>query len=125
MTFSEKDAFRSGVAQRIFEQIDRPSTDSNFARRIVGSPAMAEKLAAMFDKPADAKRFQAALLKETELFDKRKKLVKSGEANAARRFDGSISRASPSSTVVFRWRRRMLLSGWAISPGERAPVATW
>ena len=91
MTFSEKDAFRSGVAQRIFEQIDRPSTDSNFARRIVGSPAMAEKLAAMFDKPADAKRFQAALLKETELFDKRKKLVKSGEANAARRFDGSIS----------------------------------
>src|SRR5262245_24205806 len=33
--------------------------------------------------------------------------------------------ASPRRTLVFLFRRRMLRSGCAISPGARAPVATW
>ena len=45
--------------------------------------------------------------------------------SATSRRSGSRPMASPSSTVVFLFRRRMLRSGWAMSPGATAPVATW
>ena len=38
---------------------------------------------------------------------------------------GSMPTASPRITVAFRCVRRMERSGCAMSPGDRAPVATW
>jgi len=87
MSFAEKDAFRSGVAQGLFEQINRPSTDANFARRLIGSPAAAEKLGLLFDSPRKAKIFQDALMKEASLYDTRKKVVRKGESNASAQLD--------------------------------------
>ena len=41
------------------------------------------------------------------------------------RASGSIRTASPSSTVVFFCFRNTDRNGCAISPGDKAPVATW
>lgn len=74
MSWAEKDAYRSGVAQHLFEQLGKPTTDFNAARRIIGSDSTREKLKATFDDPKKWKVFEAALDKEAEMFDRNKKM---------------------------------------------------
>lgn len=74
MSWAEKDAYKSGVAQHLFETLGRPTTDFNAARRIIGSDAMREKLRATFDDPKKWKVFEAALDKEADMFDRNKKM---------------------------------------------------
>lgn len=73
MSFAEKDAFRSGVSQHLFEALGKPTTDFNSAQRILGSDSMREKLRATFDDPKKWKIFEAAMDKEAALFDRNKK----------------------------------------------------
>lgn len=69
MSFTEKDAVRSGVAQKIFEVINNPSTDINPARKLAGSPATMAKLESVFDKPGQFKIFREALNREADLWE--------------------------------------------------------
>jgi hypothetical protein len=75
MSFAEKDAFRSGVSQHLFEILGKPTTDFNAAQRILGSDSMREKLRATFDDPKKWKVFEAALDKEAEMFKANKQLL--------------------------------------------------
>lgn len=75
MSFAEKDAFRSGVSQHLFEVLGKPTTDFNAAQRILGSDSMREKLKATFDDPKKWKVFEAALDKEAEMFKTNKQLL--------------------------------------------------
>lgn len=75
MSFAEKDAYRSGVAQNLYEMLNKPSTDINAARRLAGSPAMRAKLTSMFDTPAQANIFLSALDQESQMFEDSKGIL--------------------------------------------------
>jgi hypothetical protein len=87
MSFAEKDAFRSGVAQKLFETLEGPSQDIAAAQRLVGSPEMVKKLEPLFDTPQQFRVFKEALQMEAEMFDHSKRLISTGET-ARRRSAG-------------------------------------
>lgn len=64
----EQDAFRTGVARNLFDQIMDPSTNIDAARKIIGSPSTRKALESIFETPAQRDFFMAALERETELF---------------------------------------------------------
>lgn len=79
MTFSEKDAYRTGMAQRLYEMLGESSTDLNAAQKIAGSPALMDRIAPFVDSPKQFQIFQAALEKEAEMFRTEKDLIRRGE----------------------------------------------
>lgn len=99
MSFSEKDALRSGVAQRLFEKISNPSSDVNYARKIVGSPATMDKLQTIFDKPSEFKAFSSALDREADLYDSSAKAL-----SAAKKGSGALTIPHPGSILSSVWR---------------------
>jgi hypothetical protein len=70
MSFAEKDALKTGVAQHLFEQMAKTPKGSNVARHLVGTTGAEEKLAALFDKPSDAAKFLTTMQREFEIFRK-------------------------------------------------------
>lgn len=69
LNFTEKDALRTGVAQKISETLRNPtSKDFNAAQKLIGSPETEEKLRLLFDKPAEFKVFKRALEMEAEMY---------------------------------------------------------
>lgn len=80
MSFAEKDAFRTGVAQNLFEALQTPTTDVNSARRVIGSTAMQARLRTLFDSDKQFELFKTALEKEAELHELDKKSIRRGEA---------------------------------------------
>lgn len=68
MSYAERDALRTGVAEHLFEQIAKAPRGSNIAARVVGNKALTDKLAVIFENPKEAQKFQAGLLKEYEMY---------------------------------------------------------
>jgi hypothetical protein len=99
MSYAEKDALRSGVAQRLFEKISNPSSDVNYARKIVGSPATMAKLQTIFDKPSEFKAFSSALSREADLYDSSAKAI-----SAAKKGSGALTAPVPGSIIASMWR---------------------
>jgi hypothetical protein len=88
MSFAERDAFRSGVAQKMYEMINAPTGDFDAAKKVIGSPNMAQKIESIFDKPGEAKVFTSALQREMEEFQKSKELAATaGPARLSRAVD--------------------------------------
>lgn len=87
MSFAEKDAFRTGVAQTLFEGISKTPRGSNVAAKVVGTPALTEKLSQLFDSPKDAQAFNDALLREYNMF----KSSQGAISNAARQRAGAAA----------------------------------
>jgi hypothetical protein len=75
MSWAEKDAFKSGVAQHLYETLGKPTTDFNAAQRILGSDSMREKLKATFDDPNKWKIFEAAMDKESDMYTRNKAMI--------------------------------------------------
>lgn len=105
MSFAEKDAFRTGVAQNLFEALQSPTTDVNSARRIIGSTAMQAKLRTMFDSDKQFELFKTALEREAELHDLDKKSIRRGEA-------GQELHAEPKENMVRRGAKYVPRLGW-------------
>lgn len=84
MSFAEKDALRTGVAQKLFEQIEAPSGEVNAARKVIGSPAMRKRLELIFDSPKKFELFETTLQKEMELYEASKSSMAAGEQGLAR-----------------------------------------
>ncbi len=72
MSWAEKDALRSGAAEYLFNQIAKTPAGGNTAGKIINTPAVTQKLQAMFDQPGDYKRFSEALQQEAQNFDRAK-----------------------------------------------------
>ena len=68
MSRGERDAFRTGVAQNLFEKIMDPDTNIDAARKLIGSPSMRKSIEAIVESPAQRDFMMAALERETELF---------------------------------------------------------
>jgi len=68
MSKGELDAFRTGVARNLFDQIMDPTTNIDAARKLIGSPSTRAAIEAVVETPAQRELFMAALQRETELF---------------------------------------------------------
>lgn len=68
MSKGELDAFRTGVARNLFDQIMDPTTNIDAARKLIGSPSTRAAIEAVIETPAQRELFMAALQRETELF---------------------------------------------------------
>lgn len=92
LSFSEKDAFRTGVAQRLFESIDKPTRETNAAQKIIGSGGNRKKLEALFDTPKQAELYTTALQKESELYDASKGTITKAELGQAQHVEPAPGR---------------------------------
>lgn len=64
---SEKEAFRTGVLQHVYDQVMNSAQNINAARRLIGSPETSAKLAPLFDTPQKFRLFKSALEREAQL----------------------------------------------------------
>ena len=95
MSPAEHRAYRTGVAQRLYETIHRPTSQLNAARRLIGSPAMREKLRLLFKKESEARIFEEALNREMKLFDRLRRLHRRGAGKRERRLAKDIAPIHP------------------------------
>jgi hypothetical protein len=105
MSFAEKDAFRTGVSQRLFETIEAPAGEVNSAKRVIGSAANRKKLRALFDNDKQYELFETALQKESELYDRSKKSITRGE-------QGQELHAEPPDSPIKRAAKHVPRLGW-------------
>lgn len=105
MSFSEKDAYRTGAAQALFEQIESPTGDFNAARKVIGSPAMRKKLRVLFDNDKQYELFETALKREAELYEQDKKSTRRAEA-------GQELHAEPREGMIKRGSKYVPRLGW-------------
>jgi hypothetical protein len=96
MSYAERDAFRSGVAENLFQKLNNTADASNPANKITNTPGIREKLGAIFDRPQDATRFLDGLDRESQIFDTSKPLL-----GAARRGEAT-SQVPPSLATLAR-----------------------
>src|SRR5574343_27225 len=68
MSDAEKQAFRTGVARKLYDTIMIPSGEANAAQRVFGSPEAQAKLQPLFDNPAQFELFKNAMEREAQLF---------------------------------------------------------
>lgn len=116
MNAAEKENLRTGVAQRLFEQIKNPTSNINVAQKIIGSPGMEERLSLLFDNPKQFEMFKAALQGEANLYNRGQSILRQGQAG---RRSGAIASptavekladkaATPGITSPFKWVLGML-----------------
>lgn len=77
MSFAEKDAYRSGVAEYLFRQLGARGENPNVnpAAKLLSLPDIADKVGSLFDKPRDATNFMSSLQREADMFDTSKPLM--------------------------------------------------
>lgn len=83
MSFAERDAFRSGVAENLFQKLNNTTGPVNPAARIANTPGLKEKLAVIFEKPGDAEKFLQGIEREAQLFDQSKPMLGAAKRGAA------------------------------------------
>ena len=80
---AERDAFRTGAIQSIYDKLMNPSGNINPAARLVGSPEYTAKMKELFDSPAQFDLFEAALEREKQLYEQSSRIL-SGSPTARR-----------------------------------------
>ena len=76
MSDAEKDALRIGAAQSILTQIGETPNQVNAAQRVIGATNTKQRLAALFDDPNEYQLFEAALMREADLFRNAQQMVR-------------------------------------------------
>lgn len=81
LPYMQRDAFRTGIAQKLFEMIDASwSENPKSAQRVAGSPDMLARLEPFFDHPYEFEIFQTALEREAEIARSGREMLKIGES---------------------------------------------
>jgi len=75
MSFAERDAFRSGVAEGLFQKLGNTPEIQNPARKLISTPALQEKVGALFEQPGEATKYLGALQREADLFDQSRGMI--------------------------------------------------
>lgn len=94
MSFAERDAYRSGVAEYLFRQLGSRGENPNVnpAAKILSNPDIAEKVGAIFEKPREATNFLASLQREADMFDTSKPMITTAKAGQEKSMSpGSIT----------------------------------
>lgn len=76
MSNAEKEAFKNGVASRLYYDVNTPDQDRNFARMFANSPNMLEKLKPLFDNPLEFDVFEAAMKRQSEIFQQSARAIR-------------------------------------------------
>jgi hypothetical protein len=76
MSDAEKDALRIGAAQSILTQIGETPNQVNAAQRVIGATNTKQRLSALFDDPNEYQLFEAALMREADLFRNAQQMVR-------------------------------------------------
>ena len=71
----ERDAFRVGVARRLYDVIAAPTQDINAAKRIIGGLSRPEAIGAIFESPAERDFFMEVLKREDQLYRTANKIL--------------------------------------------------
>ena len=132
---AEKDAFRTGAARHLYDVVMGPSTDADYAGRIIRSPKTQEKLRAIFPSDAQYNLFETALMRESELFRDASRAL-AGSATARRTAGLQEFEADPlmdaASALATQGFERGLVSGvmnmigkGTISDDLAAKMAEW
>jgi len=85
MTEVEKDAFRTGVARNLYQQMMKTSRNVNAAKELINSPITTAKLEPLFDDPAHFRLFKTALERENQLFEHANRIL-AGSQTQKRKF---------------------------------------
>jgi len=80
---AEKEAFRTGALQHIYEQVMNSPQNINAAQRLVGSPETVAKLAPLFESQSQFRLFNSALQREAQLMQHSQRVL--GGAATGRR----------------------------------------
>ena len=76
MSQAEKDAFRTGVARNIYQDVFGSSgRNFNAAQRVIGSPEVQAKLQPLFDNPGQFRLFKSSLEREAQLFEESNRVL--------------------------------------------------
>jgi hypothetical protein len=124
MSFAERDALRTGVAERLFEKIASTPRGGNTVRKVLGNKAMAEKLAALFDKPSDYNKFAQALEREFEIFEKSRAALSNAQKARSQTVREGLDEtplASAADVALDVGQQAVLLPGLASSTGVGGP----
>jgi hypothetical protein len=97
---AERDAFRTGAIQSIYDKLMDPSVNINAAQRLVGSPEYTAKMKELFDSPAQFDLFKAALEREAQLYAQSSRIL-SGSATARRTAAREAFEEQPGAGAVF------------------------
>jgi len=76
MSDAEKDALRIGVAQSILTQIGETPNQINAAQKVIGAVNTKQRLSALFDNANQYQLFEAALMREADLFRNAQQMVR-------------------------------------------------
>ena len=89
MSGAESEAFLDGATRNLLDRMNKPSTNRNFARELIGSPDMRKKIQMLFPAagPEGLALFEAALLRESQLFVETGRVL--GGSPSARRIAGA------------------------------------
>lgn len=125
LSFHQRNAFRTGMAQHIYEVLDKNTGEQfNAAQRIVGSPAMLARLRPFFDSQHEFDVFQTALERESELMRIGKERLSDG---SAARMEREKSRQTWSEYAAQRlpgMRFAISLPGWTLRLMRDMPKMT-
>lgn len=122
MPFHEKNAFRTGMAQKLFETLDRSSADNyNAAQDIVNSPAIMARIRPFFDNTQQFKLFEFALKKEQELFRSGNQLIEGADKARTRTEANLQTPVEYSAKKMPGFRAGISLTGWVLRMVSEMP----
>lgn len=75
MNEGEKQAFRTGVVQKMYNEVMTSARNENAPQKIFGGPERQAKLQTLFDNPAEFKLLKAAMEREAQLFNQSSKIL--------------------------------------------------
>jgi len=75
MSYAEKDAFRSGVAESLFQKLRDLPAGSNPAKKLISHLGSPDKFGMLFDNPSDSRQFITGLQREMQLYDSSRALT--------------------------------------------------
>lgn len=90
MSFAEKDALRTGVAENLFQQISATPGTANSAAKLANVPAMQSKLQTLFDSPKEYTNFMDALKQEMTNFNQSRQIISTAASSRAAAASSSL-----------------------------------
>jgi hypothetical protein len=121
MSQAEKDAFREGVVQGLFESINNTSQERNFAKLFANNPNLLSKLKPLFDSSAQFDLFDEAMKRQSQLFRQEAGMVR-GSQTAARRSAAERFESDPYALALFELGSGASLPGMVVKALSRAQV---
>lgn len=121
MSVAEKDAFREGVVQGLFDSINNTSQERNFAKLIANNPNLLGKLKPLFDSNSQFDLFNEAVKRQSELFRQEAGMVR-GSQTAARRSAAERFENDPYALALFELGSGASLPGLVVRALSRATV---